>query len=77
MTLSKSDIDWLKSEFLPDLAEAVEHRLKDKLDKIYTLVDKFAGDVEDKRDTQELHAKDHSRISDRLHDLEKHAGISL
>ncbi|MBI3577272.1 hypothetical protein HY086_04505 [Candidatus Gottesmanbacteria bacterium] len=43
MTLTKPDIDWLKNEFLPDLAKAVEQRLKDKLDKIYTLVEKRAG----------------------------------
>lgn len=75
MTLTRPDIDWLKSQFLPDLADAVEKRLKDKLDRIYTLVDKLAGDIEDKREAQELHAKDYSDISDRFNELEKRVGI--
>lgn len=60
--LTKADIDWLKSEFLPDLAEAVEHRLKNKLDDIGTKLDKFVGDIKSKREEQILHQAQHDRI---------------
>lgn len=69
--LTKADIDWLKDEFLPSLAEAVENRLKKKLDDINTKLDKFVGDIKDKREAQELHQGQHDEIDSRLDRLEK------
>ncbi len=48
--LTKPDVDWLKSEFLPELAEAVKKGLADKLDSIDTKLDKFVGEIQNKRD---------------------------
>lgn len=59
--LTKADIDWLKSEYLPDLAEAVKNALAEKLDNINTKLDKFAGDIQDKRDAQEPSRDAHGR----------------
>lgn len=74
--LTKADIEWLKEEFLPSLAEAVEKRLQSKLDTIKTTLDKLAGDIKDKRVEQKLHAGQHEEINDRLDRLEKPAGLS-
>ena len=69
--LTKADIDWLKSEFLPDLAEAVERRLKNKLDDIGTKLDKFVGDIKSKREEQILHQAQHGRVDGRLTRVEE------
>lgn len=53
--LTKGDIDWLKVEFLPSLADAVKQKLSKQLDGISTKLDKFVGDIQDKRTVQELH----------------------
>ena len=37
--LTKPDIDWLKSEFLPELADAVEEKLRSKLDTLSKKLD--------------------------------------
>ncbi|MBI3577391.1 hypothetical protein HY086_05125 [Candidatus Gottesmanbacteria bacterium] len=75
-TLTYPDIQWLKSEFLPALADEVEKRLRDKLDEISKKLDEFVGDIEDKRETQELHSADHARINDRLDKHDQHLHIS-
>ena len=69
--LTKADIDWLKSEFLPSLAKAVQDGLSKKLDNISTKLDKFVGDIEDKREAQELHQGQHDTANRRLTRLEK------
>lgn len=69
--LTKVDIDWLKSEFLPNLAEAVEHRLKKKLDDISTKLDGFVGDIKAKREEQALHQEQHDRVERRLGRVEE------
>jgi hypothetical protein len=74
--LTKDDINWLKSDFLPDLAKAVQDGLAGKLDAISTKLDKFVGDIQDKRTVQELHAKGHHRIDNRLTVIDKHLNIS-
>ncbi len=75
--LTKSDIDWLKDEFLPALAKAVKDDLKDKLDDIATKMDNFSGEVKAIREAQELHANDHSKINDRFDKIDKHLGVSI
>lgn len=69
--LTKPDIDWLKDEFLPALADAVEKRLHTKLDDIGKKLDGFVGDIQDKRETQELHSQKHSDINETLDDMKK------
>ena len=74
--LTKLDIDWLKSEFMPDLVIEVKKALSEKLDAIDTKLDKFVGEIEKRRTEQTLHAGDHSRITDRFDRIDKHFGIS-
>lgn len=73
--LTKVDIDWLKSEFLPDLAKAVRDGLSKQLTDISTKLDKFVGDVQTKREEQTLHDGSHQVIDHRLTRLEKHAKL--
>lgn len=73
--LTQKDIDWLKSEFLRDLAEAVAKIINDKLDRHYVLLDKTFGEVKAMRETQEMHHGDHDRIDGRLDRLEKKANL--
>lgn len=75
-TLTYPDIQWLEDEFLPKLANKVKEELSGKLDDISKKLDSFVGDIKDKREVQELHAKQHSTINDRLDIVEKHIGIS-
>ncbi len=75
-TLTYPDIQWLEDEFLPKLARKVKEELSDKLDDISKKLDTFIGDIGDKREAQELHAKNHSDINNRLEIVEKHIGIS-
>ena len=74
--LTKSDIDWLKSEFMPDLVTQVKKALSEKLDAIDTKLDKFVGEIQKRRDEQDIHAGDHRRITDRFHRIEEHLHIS-
>lgn len=74
-TLTYPDIQWLKVEFLPSLAEEVEKRLRKKLDHIATTLDTLAGDIKDKREAQELHTGDHARIDKRITHFEKHTHL--
>lgn len=74
-TLTLSDINWLKSELIPAMADAVQNRLDKKLDKIYTLVDGFAGEVKTYREQQELNSHKLSNHDDRIEKLEKHTKL--
>jgi hypothetical protein len=64
--LTQTDLKWLETTFLPKLADTVKDKLKKPLDDISTKLDKFVGDIEDKRETQELHTGQHTNIDDRL-----------
>ena len=54
--LTKTDIDWLESSFLPKLADKVKHDLKESLDSMSIKLDKFVGEIQKALDEQELHA---------------------
>lgn len=69
--ITKADVDELKTELVPEIVDKVTKALKDKLDKIYTLVDGFAGEVKTYREQQELNSKTLSEHSDRLEKLER------
>lgn len=74
--LTKSDIDWLKGEFMPELVDQVKKALHDKLDAIDTKLDTFVGEIAKRRDEQDIHARDHRRITDRFDRIDHHLGIS-
>ena len=75
--LTKADIDWLKSEFIPALAGAVQKGLEKKLDDISTKLDKFVGDIQAKRQEQALHLGKHEDLEERVNKIEKHFHIPL
>ncbi len=68
--LTKTDIDWLKDEFLPVLAQEVKNKIKGDLDAISGKLDKFIGDIQDKRKVQEFHQNQHDRVDRRIDRLE-------
>lgn len=70
--LTKVDIDWLKSELVPALADAVQKKLEKKLNDISTKLDKFVGDIQSKREEQTLHQGKHEDIEERVAIIEKH-----
>lgn len=70
--LTKADIDWLKSEFVPALADAVQKRLEKKLNDLSTKLDKFVGDIQTKREEQTLHLGKHEDLEERVGKIEKH-----
>lgn len=73
--LTKGDIDWLKSEFIPSVADAVQKRIEQKLDDVSTKLDKFVGEIQKSREEQELHTNTHDRLDTRVTRLEKHAKL--
>lgn len=73
--LTKSDIDWLKDEFLRSLADEIEKRLSTKLNDVSVKLDKFVGEIEKTRIEQTIHAGDHSEINDRFDRVDKHLGV--
>ena len=75
--LTKVDIDWLKSEFVPALADAVQKRLERKLNDINTKLDKFVGDIQAKREEQALHEGNHENLEGRVTTIEKHLHIPI
>jgi hypothetical protein len=72
--LTKGDIDWLKSEFIPSVTDSVKKALESKL-TIDTKLDKFIGEIQKSRDEQELHTNTHDRLDLRVTRLEKHAKL--
>lgn len=75
--LTKSDIDWLKSDLVPALADAVQKKLERKLDNINTKLDKFVGDIQSKREEQTLHDGKHDDIEERVTTIEKHLHLPV
>jgi len=73
--LTKADIDWLKSELVPALADAVQKKIEKKLDDISMKLDKFVGDIQAKREEQTLHDGKHEDIEERMSTIEKHLHI--
>lgn len=69
--LTKADIDWLKAEFLPGLADAVEKRLGSKLDAVNTKLDTFIGEISSRREEQTLHEGKHEDLEERVTRIER------
>lgn len=76
-TLTYADITWLKSEFLPDLALAVQKGLEKKLNAIDTKLDTFVGEIKAKREEQTLHQGKHEEIEQRVSTIEKHINLPV
>ncbi len=74
--LTKSDIDWLKGEYLRSLADEIESRIGKKLNMVSTKLDTFVGEIQKRRDEDTIHSGDHSRINDRLKTIEDRFGIA-
>lgn len=74
-TLTLSDIEWLVNSLKR------EFPTKEEFEKYTTQVlkklDKFVGDIEDKREEQTLHDNDHQRIDQRLNRVEKHLNLPV
>jgi len=71
--LTKADINWIIDEMklvFPTKKETIV-----KMDEISTKLDTFIGEIKNTRETQELHAKDHARITHRIEHIEKHTHI--
>ncbi len=75
--LTKADIDWLKSEFVPAVSNAVQKGLAKKLDSISTKLDKFTGDIQAKREEQTLHQGKHEDLEERVTTIEKHLHLPV
>lgn len=75
--LTKSDIDWLKSDLVPTLADAVQKKLEKKLDDISTKLDKFVGDIQSKREEQIFHDGKHEDLEERVTTIEKHLHLPV
>jgi len=72
--LTKADIDWIINEMkrvFPTKKDTV-----DKMDEISAKLDTFVGEIKNTREVQELHTKDHARITKRFERIEKHIRIS-
>lgn len=72
--LTKQDINWIIDEM--ELVFPTKQETLGKLDEVSTKLDTFIGEIKNTRETQELHAKDHARITNRLERIEKHARIA-
>jgi len=75
--LTKADIDWLKSELVPAVADEVQKRIEKKLDDVSTKLDMFVGEIKTKREEQTLHEGKHEEIDERLSKVEKHLNIPV
>ncbi len=69
--LTYTDIQWLKSEFLPNLADAVVDKLSKKLNNMTTKLDYNAGELKTIREEQITHSHSHARVDRRLNRLER------
>jgi hypothetical protein len=72
--ITKADIRWIIDEMkivFPTKQETIG-----KMDEISTKLDTFIGEIKSTRETQELHANDHARITHRIEQLEKHTRVT-
>lgn len=67
----RQEFNALLPEWTRVITESVTKTLSEKIDKMYVKLDKFVGDIQDKRMVQELHDHDHVKINSRLDVLEK------
>lgn len=72
----RDELNAQKPEWVREITESVTHALGDKIDKMYTKLDTFIGEIKVKREEQQLHSGQHKTIDDRLDTIEKHVGIS-
>ncbi|MEK7592995.1 MAG: hypothetical protein AAB508_06475 [Patescibacteria group bacterium] len=69
--LTKSDIDWLKGEYLRSLADTVKKDLSDKIDIMNSKLDTFIGEIKARREEQSLHENQHEELDSRVSRTEK------
>jgi len=80
--LTKTDIDWMKSELVPALSEQVKKDLSSKLDWIVTMLDKQSGNlaaIEKEltliRASLDTNDENQSTLEKRIENLEKQAKL--
>lgn len=81
--LTKTDIDWLKSDLVPALSEQVKKDLSVRLDWIITMLDKQAGNLQSIetevtliRASLETDTTNQSLLEKRVKNLEKNVRIT-
>lgn len=82
--LTKTDIDWLKSELVPALSEQVKKDLSVRLDWIATMLDKQTGNLQSIeteltliRGSIESDSTDQTALITRIEEIEKHLNIPV
>ncbi len=71
----REEFEAQKPEWVRVITENVTKALGDKIDLMYLKLDKFIGDIKDKREVQEIHQGDHDRMNTRLERLEKKTSL--
>jgi len=64
--LTKGDINWLKSEFIPEVIQEVKKEFSSKIDTMNTKLDTFIGEIKTRREEDTLHQGDHDEIQEKL-----------
>ncbi|MEK7544079.1 MAG: hypothetical protein AAB557_04375 [Patescibacteria group bacterium] len=63
-------------ELIRKITDNVKEALGEKIDKMYIKLDSFIGDIKARREEQDIHSLDHSRIHDRFERIDQHLGIT-
>lgn len=64
-----------KPEWIREISESVAQALGEKIDKMYTELDKFIGEIQARRQEQTLHQGQHDRLDERIKKVEKKLNI--
>ncbi len=73
--LTQGDIEEIERIIEEKISERT--RLLPTREEFFTAMAELMGEVKAVRESQEAHTGDHGRISDRLEQLEKHAGLTV
>ena len=72
----RGELDAVKDDWIRQITDSVVKALGEKIDKMYVKLDKFVGDIQDKRQAQELHQGDHDQLDRRVSRVEKKLNFS-
>lgn len=67
----RDELEAQKPEWVRVIVETVTKILGDKIDKMYTKLDTFIGEIKARREEQTLHQGQHHQIEERLSRVEK------
>ncbi len=71
----REELALAKDDWIRDITDGVTKALGDKIDKMYTLVDKFVGRVDGLEKEQTLLSDQQEKTHNRLETIEKQLGI--